>query len=70
MVWKQIKIYVADAEQSATIEPNDPDGGVTLLSIDEADKKQRFTLHMSYEEAEVLGEELIRFAGEMKHRAT
>ena len=66
MSWKQIKIFIADGEQSAIIEPNPEKTGICLQSIEEnPDDKQSFVLYMTYDEARTIGKELIRYADEM-----
>ena len=47
-VWKQIKIFTADAEQSVVIEPNPERDGMVMHSIEEHDKKS-FVLYMTLE---------------------
>lgn len=65
MIWKQIKIFTADAEQSVIIEPNPEKDGVVMHGIEERNSKS-FMLHMTFEEAETIGQELIKYAEEMK----
>tara|TARA_E500000305_G_scaffold108419_1_gene110811 strand:+ start:1846 stop:2238 length:393 start_codon:yes stop_codon:yes gene_type:complete len=65
MIWKQIKIFTADAEQSVVIEPNPEKDGMVMHSIEEHDNES-FMLHMTFEEAETIGQELIKYAEEMK----
>lgn len=65
MAWKQIKIFTADGEQSVVIEPEPLRGGLVMHSIEEADKKD-FILHMTFDEAKTIGEELIKYAEELK----
>ena len=65
MSWKQIKIFTADAEQSVIIEPNPERNGMLMHSIEENEKKC-FVLYMTFEEAETIGKELIKYAEEMK----
>ena len=65
MSWKQIKIFTADAEQSVVIEPNPEKDGIVIHSIEEHNNKS-FMLHMTFEEAETIGKELIKYAEEMK----
>ena len=67
MAWKQIKIFTADAEQSVIIEPNPETYGMVLHSNEE-NGPEHFMLYMSFEEAEVIGEELIKYAEEMKSK--
>ena len=64
MSWKQIKIFTADSEQSVIIEPNPEKDGMVMHSIEEYDKKS-FMLYMTFEEAESIGRELIKYAEEM-----
>ena len=64
-VWKQIKIFTADAEQSVVIEPNPERDGMVMHSIEEYDKKS-FVLYMTFKQAETIGKELIKYAEEMK----
>ena len=66
MVWKQIKIFTADAEQSVIIEPNPENDAMCLRSIEEHDK-QSFMLYMTYDEARTIGKELIKYADEMQN---
>ena len=66
MVWKQIKIFTADAEQSVIIEPNPENDGMCLHSREEHDK-QSFMLYMTYDEARTIGKELIKYADEMQN---
>lgn len=66
MSWKQIKIFTADAEQSVIIEPNPGKDGMVMHSIEEHDKTSFMTLYMTFEEAETIGKELIKYAEEMK----
>ena len=63
MTWKQIKIFTADGEQSATIEPNPEQTGLVLNSTEEMGE-DGFVLYMSYDEARAIGQELIRYADE------
>lgn len=65
MSWKQIKIFTADAEQSVVIEPNPEKDGMVMHSIEEHDNES-FMLHMTFEEAETIGQELIKYAEEIK----
>ena len=65
MSWKQVKIFTADAEQSVVIEPNPEKDGMLMHSIQEHDNGS-FVLHITFEEAETIGQELIRYAEEMK----
>ena len=65
MSWKQIKIFTADAEQSVIIEPSPERDGMVMHSIEEHDKIS-FMLYMTFEEAETIGKELIKYADEMK----
>jgi hypothetical protein len=65
MSWKQIKIFTADAKQSVVIEPNPEKDGMVMHSIEEHDNES-FMLHMTFEEAETIGQELIKYAEEMK----
>ena len=65
MSWKQIKIFTADAEQSAIIEPNPEKDGVVLHSVEE-DGKESFMLYMTFEEARTIGKELIKYADEIE----
>ena len=67
MPWKQIKIFTAGAEQSVIIEPNPETDGMVMHSIEEAGPEQ-FMLYMSFEEAELIGQELIKYAEEMKSK--
>lgn len=60
--WKQIKIFTCDAEQSAIIEPNENQNGITFRSCEENDKNKSFLLYMTKEEAMMIGEELIKYA--------
>ena len=63
MIWKQIKIFTADGEQSATIEPNPEQNGLVLNSTEEMGE-DGFALYMSYDEARAIGYELVRYADE------
>ena len=65
MSWKQIKIFTADAEQSAIIELKPERDGMVLHSVEEYDKKS-FMLYMTFEEARTIGKELIKYADEME----
>ena len=65
MTWKQIKIFTADAEQSVIIEPTPEKDGMVMHNRGELDKFT-FSLYMSFEEAETIGQELIKYAEEMK----
>ena len=65
MSWKQIKIFTADAEQSVVIEPSPEKDGMLMHSMEEHDNES-FMLHMTFEEAETIGQELIKYAEEMK----
>lgn len=64
-VWKQIKIFTCDAEQSVIIEPNPERDGICIHSNDEVAVKS-FCLHTSYDEALAIAEELINFVHENK----
>ena len=63
MAWKQIKIFTAETEQSATIEPNPEQNGLVMNCAEEMDKHS-FMLYMSYDEARTIGQELIKYADE------
>lgn len=65
MSWKQIKIFVADAEQSVLIEPNPEKNGMVMHCMEEHDR-QSFTVYMNFEEAETIGKELIKYVEELK----
>ena len=65
MSWKQIKIFTADAEQSVIIESNPEKDGMVMYSVEEHEKES-FVLYMTFEEAETVGKELIKYADEMK----
>ena len=67
MAWKQIKIFTAGAEQSVIIEPNPEIDGMVMHSKEE-DGHEQFMLYMSFEEAELIGQELIKYAEEMKSK--
>ena len=67
MTWKQIKIFTADREQSVIIEPDDLRNGMVMHNREEFGK-ETFMLYMSFEEAETIGEELIKYAQEMKSK--
>ncbi|MFW5847302.1 MAG: hypothetical protein ACOCVF_00085 [bacterium] len=65
MCWKQVKIFTADAEQSAMIESNPEKTGICLHSIEEdRNNRKSFILYMSYDEARAIGRELIKYADE------
>jgi len=67
MIWKQIKIFTADAEQSVIIEPNPERTGMCLHSVEESpSNKQSFVLYITYDEARTIGKELIKYADEME----
>ena len=67
MTWKQIKIFTAGAEQSVIIEPNPETDGMVMHSKEE-DGLEQFMLYMRFEEAELIGQELIKYAQEMKSK--
>jgi hypothetical protein len=67
MVWKEIRIMVAEGEQSVLIAPNPELDGMCLHSIEERDKDTpSFVLYLSFQEAKSLGQELIKYAEEME----
>lgn len=66
MAWKQIKIFVSDSKQSAIIEPTPELHGMVMHSMEETEKQSSFTLYMTFEEARVVGKELIKYADEME----
>lgn len=63
--WKQVKIFVADAEQSAVIETNQTQTGLVLHSCEENNRSKDFAMYLTKDEAKCLAEELIRFANEI-----
>ena len=63
--WKQIKIFTCDAEQSVTIESNPERDGVCVHSSEES-SSDTFCLHVSYDEALAIAEELINFVNQNK----
>jgi hypothetical protein len=65
MTWKQIKIFTADGEQSVIIEPTPEKNGMVMHLKDDVNS-QSFMLYMTFEEAELIGQELIKYAEEMK----
>ena len=69
MVWKEIKIFTADGEQSVSIQPNEEQTGLCLESREEVGngdgKGLSFLLYMNYDEARTIGEELVKYADEM-----
>ena len=65
MVWKQIKIFTADGEQSVIIEPTPEKNGMLMHLKDEVNS-QKFILHMTFEEAEKISQELSKYTKEMK----
>lgn len=67
-VWKEVRISVCAAEQTVAIYP-DPIKGedvIMMRSMEEDDKDKEFLLYLSPEEAEVVADELMRLAQEMK----
>lgn len=67
-VWKEVRISVCDAEQTVAIYP-DPIKGedvIMMRSMEEDDKDKEFLLYLSPEEAEVVANELMRFAQEFR----
>ena len=63
--WKQVKIFVADNEQSAVIETNETQTGLVLHSREENNRSKDFAMYLTKAEAICLGEELIRYANEI-----
>lgn len=63
MIWKQVKVFTADALQSVVIEPNPEHDGMVMHIIEESDKKS-FMLYMTHDEARCIGRELIKYADE------
>jgi len=65
--WKQIKIFICEANQSVIIEPDiEPSikgyiPGVCIHSVDETDKNKTFELYATYDEALTIADELIKF---------
>ena len=68
MSWKQVKVFTADAEQSVIIESNPEKDGMLMHSIEEDDDKRSFIIYMTFEDAETIGKELIKYAEEMKSK--
>ena len=66
MIWKQIKIYTCDDEQLVKISPDANETGICFESVEVYDKSRSFITYMSYEEAETIGKELIKYAEEMR----
>ena len=66
-IWKQIKIFTCDAEQSVIIEPNPERDGVCIHSSEEA-ASDTFCLYASYDEALAIAEELVNFVKENKNK--
>lgn len=60
--WKQIKIFICNAEQSVIIEPDESQKGIVLHAIEENEKNKSFLLYMTKEEAIMIGDELIKYA--------
>ena len=63
--WKQVKIFVADQEQSVVIETNETQTGLVLHSCEENNRSKDFAMYLTKAEAICLGEELIRYANEI-----
>jgi len=66
-IWKQIKIFTCDTEQSVIIEPNPERDGVCIHSSEEA-ASDTFCLYASYDEALAIAEELVNFVKENKNK--
>lgn len=62
--WKEVKLYVADGEQTVAIEPNETQTGVCLLVTEVLEESQNFRVYLTYQEAKDLGKELIKYAEE------
>ncbi len=67
MSWKQVKVFTADAEQSVIIESNPEKDGMVMHCLEDDDKRS-FIIYMTFEEAETIGKELIKYAEEMKSK--
>lgn len=65
-VYKEIKIYVCDAEQSVNLVNNETDNHIIMKLKDEVNNKYKFDCYLSIEEAEQLAKELISFAQYLK----
>lgn len=65
MIWKQIKFFTADGDQSVIIEPNPEKDGVVFQSVEEYDKES-FRLHMTFAEAKAIARELIKYTEEIE----
>ncbi len=64
---KQVKVFTADAEQSVIIESNPEKDGMVMHCLEEHGKRS-FIIYMTFEEAETIGKELIKYAEEMKSK--
>ncbi len=67
MSWKQVKVFTADAEQSVIIESNPEKDGMVMHCLEEHGKRSS-VIYMTFEEAETIGKELIKYAEEMKSK--
>lgn len=67
-VWKEVRISVCGAEQTVAIYPDleTDEGTILMRSIEENDRSKDFLLYLTPEEAEVVANELMRFAQEAK----
>lgn len=67
MVRRQVRIFVAEGEQSAVIESNPEKTGIWLHSVEESSSdNSSFLLYLTYEEARTIARELHKYADEME----
>ena len=62
MVWKEIRIFVSNGEQSVIVGPNPEQDGIVMQSVDESVS----AIYMTVEEATVVASELMKFVDEIK----
>lgn len=68
MIWKQIKIYTADTEQSVLIEADDYRTSLKVTAKEEmGEDGHTFLIYMTPDEAKEIAKELIRYADELDH---
>ena len=65
MSWKQVRIFLDNIEDYVMIDQNPEGDGVVMRYIEEYDK-ERSVLNLTFEEAETIGKELIKYVEDLK----
>ena len=67
-VYKEVKIYVCDSEQSVTLVNNESDNGIIMKFKEENDAKTFYDCYLTPEQANQIGKELISFSEYMESK--